>query len=118
MQIRLLPNVSDPFPEKIVRERLTGSSAFYGERLRDIVWGTGERSLLKKLRKTFMRGMGMDIVCENPIASQCGSVQYMRRSFASGWTEPSAFYGERVRDIVSCAVVGYSTYYTILRMER
>ena len=80
--------------------------------------GTGERSLLKKLRKTFMRGMGMDIVCENPIASQCGSVQYMRRSFASGWTEPSAFYGERVRDIVSCAVVGYSTYYTILEMER
>ena len=52
VQIRLLPNVSDPFPEKIVRERLTmvirrlfeaiaviskGSSAFYGERLRDIV---------------------------------------------------------------------------------
>ena len=23
VQIRLLPNVSDPFPEKIVRERLT-----------------------------------------------------------------------------------------------
>ena len=37
-----------------------GASAFYGERLRDIVLGNGgdegERSLLKKLRKTFMRG--------------------------------------------------------------
>ena len=55
VQVRVLPNVSDPFPEKIVRERLTGSSAFYGERL---------------------------------------------------------------RDIVSYAVVGYRTYYTILRMER
>ena len=38
VQIRLLPNVSDPFPEKIVRERLTGSSAFYGERVLDIVY--------------------------------------------------------------------------------
>ena len=37
-----------PFPEKIVRERLTGSSAFYGERVRDIVWGTGERSLMNQ----------------------------------------------------------------------
>ena len=37
MQVGLLPNVSDPFPEKIVRERLTESSALYGERLRDIV---------------------------------------------------------------------------------
>ena len=25
MQVRLLPNVSDPFPEKIVRERLDGA---------------------------------------------------------------------------------------------
>ena len=37
VQVRLLLNRSDPFPEKIVRERLTWSSAFYGERLRDIV---------------------------------------------------------------------------------
>ncbi len=28
-----------PFPEKIVRERLTGSSAFYGERVRSLVRG-------------------------------------------------------------------------------
>ena len=37
VQVHVLPNVSDPFPEKIVRERLTGSSAFYGERVLDIV---------------------------------------------------------------------------------
>ena len=37
MQVHVLPNVSDPFPKKIARERLTGSSAFYGERLLDIV---------------------------------------------------------------------------------
>ncbi len=33
--------MSDPFPKKIVRERLTGSSAFYGERVRDIVFFRG-----------------------------------------------------------------------------
>ncbi len=44
VQVRLLTNMSDPFPKKIVRERLTGSSAFYGERLRDIV--LGERDAL------------------------------------------------------------------------
>ena len=38
VQVRLLLNRSDPFPEKIVRERLTWASAFYGERLRDIVF--------------------------------------------------------------------------------
>ena len=60
VQVRVLPNVSDPFPEKIVRERLTrvirllrGEIAGYslgdtGER--------GERSLLEKLRKTFIWG--------------------------------------------------------------
>ena len=68
VQVRLLLNRSDPFPEKIVRERLRefsllnsassllrGESAGYslGERGR-----RGKRSLLKKLRKTFMRGMG------------------------------------------------------------
>ena len=37
VQVRLLTNMSDPFPKKIVRERLTGSSAFYGERLRSFV---------------------------------------------------------------------------------
>ena len=30
-----------PFPEKIVRERLTESSALYGERLRDVVYWWG-----------------------------------------------------------------------------
>ena len=39
-----------------------GFTIFLGER--------GERSLLKKLRKTFMRGMGQDFVCASPIASQ------------------------------------------------
>ena len=43
MQVRLLTNMSDPFPKKIVRERLTGSSAVYLERLRDIVLGNVER---------------------------------------------------------------------------
>ena len=38
VQVRLLTNRSDPFPKKIVRERLTQSSAFYGERLRDFVY--------------------------------------------------------------------------------
>ena len=37
VQFDLLTNMSDPFPEKIVRERLPMGSAFYGERLRDIV---------------------------------------------------------------------------------
>ena len=43
MQVRLLTNMSDPFPEKIVRERLTQSSAFYLERLLPFVyfWGMG-----------------------------------------------------------------------------
>ena len=43
-----------------------------------------------------------------------GAIRSLRRSFASGWTEPSAFYGERLRDRVSYTVVGYRTYYTIL----
>ena len=47
-------------------------------------WETGGRSLLKKLRKTFIWGMGMGGVCASPIASQCGFVRSLRRSFASG----------------------------------
>ena len=38
MQVRVRTNMSDPFPEKIVRERLPMGSAFYGEQLRDIVY--------------------------------------------------------------------------------
>ena len=38
VQVRLRTNMSDPFPEKIVRERLTQSSAVYLERLLDIVY--------------------------------------------------------------------------------
>ena len=38
MQVRLLTNMSDPFPKKIVRERLPMGSAFYGERLRPWVY--------------------------------------------------------------------------------
>ena len=41
MQVDLLTNLNDPFPEKIVRERLTESSAFYGEGLLSFVWGYG-----------------------------------------------------------------------------
>ena len=33
--------MSDPFPKKIVRERLPMGSAFYGERLRDMVFVGG-----------------------------------------------------------------------------
>ena len=38
MQFDLLTNMSDPFPKKIVRERLPEGSALYGERLRDFVY--------------------------------------------------------------------------------
>ena len=38
VQVHVLTNLSDPFPKKIVRERLTQSSAFYGERLRSFVY--------------------------------------------------------------------------------
>ena len=70
------------------------------------VWGnnsgTGEtrgRSLLKKLRKTFIRGMGMDLVCASPCASQYErSVPYVDRSRAAAGA--SAFYGERLRSLV------------------
>ena len=92
VQFDLLTNLSDPFPKKIVRERLTGSSAFYGERVRDIVWGNGgreERSLLKKLRKTFIWGWGMGGVCASPFASQCErSVPYVDRSRAADEGHP------------------------------
>ena len=37
VQVRMLTNLSDPFPEKIVRERLPEGSAHYGMRLLDIV---------------------------------------------------------------------------------
>ena len=43
----------------------------------------GERSLLKKLRKTFMKKGDMDIVCASPIAHQYCSVQRI-------WTSPNA----------------------------
>ena len=77
MQVRLLPHMSDPFPEKIVRERLDGAIRLLrgesaGYSLGD--GGNGERSLLKKLRKTFMRGCGQDIVCASPCVHQSGSV--------------------------------------------
>ena len=42
----------------------------------------------------------MDFVCASPIAHQFGFVRFLRRSFASGWTEPSALYGKRLRDFV------------------
>ena len=38
VQVRLLTNRSDPFHQKIVCERLTESSALYGERLRNVVY--------------------------------------------------------------------------------
>ena len=44
----------------------------------------GGRSLLKKLRKTFIWGMGMGGVCASPFAHQYGFVRSLRRSFASG----------------------------------
>ena len=40
VQVHLLTNVSDPFPDKIVRERFPERSAHYGEKLRAFVWGT------------------------------------------------------------------------------
>ena len=44
----------------------------------------GGRSLLKKLRKTFIWGMGMGGVCASPFAHQFCSVQVRRRSFWGG----------------------------------
>ena len=41
MQVHVLTNLSDPFPEKIVRERLPEGSAFSGEELLSLVWGYG-----------------------------------------------------------------------------
>ena len=38
MQVRLRTNMSDPFPEKIVRERLPMGSAVYLERLLPFVY--------------------------------------------------------------------------------
>ena len=39
VQVHLLTNLSDPFPKEIVRERLPMGSAFYEEKLLDIVFG-------------------------------------------------------------------------------
>ena len=44
MQVRLRTNGSNPFPEKIVRERLTQSSAHYGEIVLDIGRFSGSSS--------------------------------------------------------------------------
>ena len=66
MQVRLLPNMSDPFPEKIVRERLDGAIRLLRGETAGYSFGgrgnEGERSLLKKLRKTFMRGIWISFV--------------------------------------------------------
>ncbi len=63
-----------------------------------------ERSLLKKLRKTFVRGMDWDIVCASPFAHQFERSSARRRSFASGCGDASALYGERVLDFVWCGM--------------
>ena len=86
--------------------------------------------------QNFYMGALMDIVCASPIASQCGSVRSLRRSFASVLTEfsllnsvirllrgetaviskeSSAVYWMRLRDIVSYIMVANRT---ILGMER
>ena len=49
MQFDLLTNLSDPFPKKIVRERLPMGSAFYGEIALDIVWVLGGEILFPVL---------------------------------------------------------------------
>ena len=50
---------------------------------------------MKKLRKTFIRGMVMDFVCASPCAHQIGSVRVRRRSFWGG----SAVYLEKMRSL-------------------
>ena len=62
--------------------------------------GTRGTVAFEKAPQNFYEGVDMGGVCASPAAHQYGLVRSLRRSFASGWTEPSAFYGERVRDIV------------------
>ena len=69
--------------------------------------GTRGTVAFEKAPQNFYEKGEMDIVCASPIAHQYCSVQYMRRSFASGWTEPSALYGERLLDTVYCGMVEY-----------
>ncbi len=69
--------------------------------------GTRGTVAFGKAPQNFYTGLVMGGVCASPCAHQFGSVQYMRRSFASGWAGPSAFYGERLRDFVYYVVVEY-----------
>ena len=77
-----------------------GFTIFFGKRGERGNEGTGGTVAFEKAPQNFYMGDGMGGVCASPCAHQFGSVQYMRRSFASGWTEPSALYGERLRDRV------------------
>ncbi len=66
----------------------------------------GERSLLKKLRKTFMRGMDGFSLCK----SMCAPVLLRpvhEKIVRERLTQSSAFYGERLLDIVYYVVAGY-----------
>ena len=53
----------------------------------------------------------MDFVCTSPVASQWGLVRSLRRSFASGWTEPSALYGEGTDSLGNFGVLTASALY-------
>ena len=88
VQVRVLPNMVPSVPYVDRSRAAAGASAFYGERVRDIVSGNegnGGTVAFEKAPQNFYEGdVDMDIVCASPIASQCGSVRSLRRSFASG----------------------------------
>ena len=59
MQVRLLPNVSDPFPEKIVRERLDGAIRLLrGETAGYSLGETGGTVAFGKAPQNFYEGNG------------------------------------------------------------
>ena len=67
--------------------------------------GTRGTVAFEKAPQNFYEGDGMGGVCTSPFAHQFGSVQYMRRSFASGsrWDPPSTG-----SDCVHSCIVGGS----------
>ena len=69
----------------------------------------GERSLLKKLRKTFIWGIGDGWSLCKSMCFPMWFRPFPKKIVRERLTGSSAFYGERVLDIVSYAVVGYRT---------
>ena len=58
MQVRLLPNMSDPFPEKIVRERLDGAIRLLRGAIAGYSLGDGGTVAFEKAPQNFYMGNG------------------------------------------------------------